>query len=246
MYADFSVASIIGIIPAIILLYNLLKKYERPYVEFALFDFSRVGLAFIVGLFAGVCVAIARYLFYDVVTTSEILEVVLLMLLFFPVFEELLKLIILNTKFFHRKFDTVFYGISLGTSIGLMAFVSLALIMLRTTNFESNPHLFGVLLLVAMDFIFINAFTGSVIAYGVQANKIWSHLFRAVLFSAINNFLLFPFYRALPGLMYPFLFFGFLYTIFTLYLVERKVIPSAIPEKVKKEIREWRQKHGGD
>ncbi|MCX8173658.1 MAG: hypothetical protein N3F63_03500 [Thermoplasmata archaeon] len=246
MYVDFSVASIIGIIPAIVLLYNLLKKYERPYVEFALFDFGRVGLAFIVGLFAGVVVGVARYVFYEVVTTSQIVEAVILMLLFFPFFEELLKLIILNTKFFHRKFDTVFYGISLGTSIGLMSFVSLALIMLRTTDLGSSPHLVGVLLLVAMNFIFINAFTGSVIAYGVQTGKIWGHLLRAVLFSAINNFLLFPFYRALPTLMYLFLVFALIYSLFTLYLVERKVIPSAIPDKVKKEIREWRKKHGGN
>lgn len=244
MQGDFSVASILGIIIAIILLYNLLKKYERPYVEFALFDFARVGLAFIVGLFAGVGVSIARYVFYDVVTTSEVLEAVLLMLLFFPLFEELLKLIVLNTKFFHRKFDTVFYGISLGTSIGLMCFVSLALIMLNTTDLGKSPHFIAVLLLLAVNFILVNAFTGSVIAYGVQANKLWSHLFRAVLFSAINNFLLFPFYRAIPVFNYLFLFFAFIYSVFTLYLVERNVIPSAIPEKVKKEIREWRQKHG--
>lgn len=244
MYVDFSVASIIGIIPAIVLLYNLLKKYEKPYVEFALFDFSRVGLAFIVGLFAGVVVGVARYVFYDVVTTSEIVEVVILMLIFFPFFEELLKLIILNTKFFHRKFDTVFYGISLGTSIGVMSFVSLAMIMLRTTDLGASPHLVGVLLLLAMDFIFINAFTGSVIAYGVQSRKIWRHLLRAVLFSAINNFLLFPFFRAIPTLMYLFLVIAFIYSIFTLYLVERRVIPSAIPDKIKKEIKEWRQSHG--
>ncbi|MEM3397229.1 MAG: hypothetical protein QW620_06510 [Thermoplasmata archaeon] len=246
MYVDFSVASIIGIIPAIVLLYNLLKKYERPYVEFALFDFGRVGLGFVVGLFVGVVVGVVRYVFYDVITTSTFVEPVILMLAFFPFFEELLKLIILNTKFFHRKFDTVFYGISLGTSIGLMSFVSLALIMLRSTDLGASPHLIGVLLLVAMNFIFINAFTGSVIGYGVQANKIWSHLVRAVLFSAINNFLLFPFFRAMPVLMYLFLIFAFVYSIFTLYLVERRVIPSAIPEQVKKEIREWRRKHGGN
>jgi len=246
MNVDFSIASIIGIIPAIVLLYNLLKKYERPYVEFALFDFSKVGLAFIIGLFAGVGVAIGRYVFYEVVTASEYVEAVILMLMFFPVFEEMLKLIILNTKFLRRKFDTVFYGISLGISIGLMDFISYAMIMLSTTNLSANPAIIGILLLTAMNFIFINAFTGAVIAYGVSVRKIWEHLVRAVIFNAINNFLLFAFFRAIPVWMYISLICAFVYALITLYLIERKVIPAAIPAEVKKEIVAWRRKHGTD
>ncbi|MGB9635857.1 MAG: hypothetical protein ACPL1Y_01225 [Thermoplasmata archaeon] len=241
MDLDFSIASIIGIIPAIVLLYNLLKKYEQPYVEYALFDFSRVGMGFIIGLFAGIVAAIGRYVFYEVITTSEWVELVIIMLLCFPFFEELLKLIILNTKFFRRKFDTVFYGISLGISIGLMTFISFAIFALSNTDIAASPAYIGILLLAAMNFIFINAFTGSLIAYGVYVQSIWAHLLRAVLFSAINNLLMFPFFRAIPNIMYLFLFFAFLYSIFAVYLIERKVIPSAIPEKIKKE---WRGKHG--
>ncbi len=101
-------------VPALLMMYYILRKYTYPAVEDPFFKDSTLFTLFAVGLIEGFVISA----FYTKMDMSNILIGVL-----FAVIQVLLILVVLNLKRFHRKSDSVFYGFSLGMGQGVgMAF----------------------------------------------------------------------------------------------------------------------------
>lgn len=114
MHFSMYVSAALVFVPALILMYQVLKKYTYPAVENPFFKDSTVFTLLAVGLIEGFIIA-AFYVKFDF---SNMLVGIL-----FAVIQVILILVILNLKRFHRKSDTVFYGFSLGLGQGIgMAF----------------------------------------------------------------------------------------------------------------------------
>ena len=155
----------LGIIPALILLYFGLKGYDELYKE------KTVFLTFVLGIVFGVISAVVRW--YSSPAVFLIIYIVL-----FAFFEQLIKTIVLNLKRLQAKKETVIYGLSLGLGFG--SSFTLFLVIL---GYEKSSDLSFVSLLTvgSLGFILFNAATSAYIGYGIYVKKLMKYLLIAIL-----------------------------------------------------------------
>ena len=173
MEAPVQAVLFLGIIPAMIILYISLKGYEKYYKEKTIF------IMFIIGIISGVMVAVIRYLINP-------FPYLIIYIVIFAFFEQLLKTIILNIGRFQGKKETVIYGLALGLGFG-SAFTPFLVI---TASAVTNDLTF--LLLVgfgSLGFIFFHAASTTYIGYGIYKFKLTKHLTIAILLQLPFNIL---------------------------------------------------------
>ena len=155
---------LIGIIPALIILYIGLKGYEGHFKDKLIF------LTFIVGIIIGFISAVI-----ELFTTREIGLIIYIIL--FPVLEQLSKTIVLNLGRFQEKQETTIYGLSLGLGFGSV-FTPAAIIM---GNFQDINAAFIAAIVGSFGIILFHAATGAIIGYGVYSHKLSTYLTFAIL-----------------------------------------------------------------
>ncbi|MGE4577221.1 MAG: hypothetical protein AB7D42_01660, partial [Candidatus Methanomethylophilaceae archaeon] len=109
MELTFGLAAVIGVAPAMIMMYAVLRKYTYPAVKNPFFSDPTFFKLFVVGLIAGTVLFSVYTYFWGNVMINAIM---------FSLLECLILLVVLNLKRFHRKSDTVFYGYGLGLGLG--------------------------------------------------------------------------------------------------------------------------------
>lgn len=139
----------LGIIPALILLYYGLRGWDEQYVEKTLF------IMFVLGIITGFIGSII-----EILTLSAGILIVVL----FPVLEQILKTMVLNLRRFHEKRSTVVYGLSFGLGFGSI-FTPVSLIF---ANVDPGSIFSVVSILIgSIGIIFLHGATGVLIGYGV-------------------------------------------------------------------------------
>ena len=161
----------LGIIPALILLFIGLKGYDGLYKEKTIF------LTFIIGIIFGVVAAVVR-----LVTRPPVFLIVYIII--FAFFEQLIKTIVLNIGRLHGKKETVIYGLSLGLGFGS----SFTPFLVIAGSMESTDLSFiSLIAFGSLGFIFFHAATSAYIGYGVYKNKLMKYLLIAILFQIPFN-----------------------------------------------------------
>lgn len=163
----------LGIIPALIILYIVLKGYEEYYKEKTIF------IMFIIGIISGVIVTIIRYLINP-------LPYLIVYIIIFAFFEQLFKTIVLNISRLQGKKETVIYGLALGLGFG-SAFTPFLII--TSTMVSSNTTFIFLIAFGSLGFIFFHAATTTYIGYGVYKFKLTKHLAIAILLQIPFNIL---------------------------------------------------------
>lgn len=155
----------LGLIPALILMYISLKGYDEIYKP------KTVYITFVIGIIAGFIALIIE--FYT-------REVGLLLIILFPVLEQLFKTIILNIGRLQRKRETTIYGLSLGLGFGSM-FIPFTII---SSSFLSGYDLLTISLTILGSFgiILLHGATGVCIGYGIYTGELLKYFIFAVLF----------------------------------------------------------------
>ena len=144
----------LGIIPALFLLFLGLKGFDGYYKDKIVF------LSFIIGIILGVISA-----------AMEILSLSLgiLIIVLFPILEQILKLIILNFSRLQKQKSTVIYGLSLGLGFGSV-FTPISIIL---ANFETDSIIIIASVIIgSFGIILLQAGTGIILGYGVFTGKI--------------------------------------------------------------------------
>ncbi len=229
------VAGAVGIGPALAILWHALRRFDYPLAPRTLFDDRRVFTLFAVGMVAGVVTGS----FLNVFLASTLLGLWLLLVLL-ALLEEAVKMVLLNLKRFQGRFDTTFYGLSLGagvasTWIAPQAYLTFVLIPAALTD----PLVWASLLLLSFGVAALNGTTGAVIGYGAAHGGGMSRLLEAILMriayaSAILSFFLFtgePLVAlAFPvaGLFLALLFYRYAY---------RSLLLGTLPVEVRRELR---------
>ncbi len=223
-----AVSSFIGFAPAIFLFYVILRQYEGFFKE------GKVFLFFLGGMMLGLVIAVFHM--YGGET--------LLVLVLFGVFEESVKLIILNMPRFHLKYYTVYYGAGLGLGIGSMQIVAISF-----KTFMGDPSSFGNALtligfiVLSFNFCLLHSSTGVMIGYGCAKEKVLNYFFRAVIFHGIYSVVLFFFLWTSGGLKYAWLLVATVIAVGMLFYVMRELLPKAVPqEMLQKKRREARRR----
>jgi len=233
----FSIAFIVGIGPAILLLWVSLRRFSYPLAPKSLFDDRKVFFAFAVGLAFG---AVSGSLTLAISTSGL---GIILPLIAVALFEESFKVVYLNRKGYRGRFDTTFYGVGLGVGSGatlVMASVFTNAGLLRSPDL---PILVGGLLLFALSLSAILASTGGLIGFGTSQSKVLGYFLRAFLvrFSHLAILLFFFLYQpgdnpaaAILSLAGSLVFAGIVYAF-----VYREILPETLPKDLRRELRRW-------
>jgi hypothetical protein len=154
----------LGIIPALILIYISINKYEGIYKHKTLF------LTFVFGIAAGFIAVLIEYASAGV----GLIYVIVL----FPVLEQLFKVIILNIGRLQRKRETTIYGLSLGLGFGAI-FTPFAII---ASNYQGSMDTLALTLIVLWSFsiILLHGATGVLLGYGIYIGELFKFFIMSI------------------------------------------------------------------
>ncbi len=204
---------LLGIIPALILMYVGLKGYEGNYKDKIIF------LTFIIGIVLG---------FFAAVVRSFTLPLMVVYVIIIAIFEQLLKTMILNIRRLQQKKEATIYGLSLGLGFG--AVFTPFLIVAAGSYVKSDVYVFSLITIGSLGIILFHGATGAFIGYGIYAGKLTKYLLAAVIIQLPFN-LIIDMTRFYSDTYFPVLQFGLVIygAIFFLYVV-KKIMPGILVE----------------
>jgi len=201
----------LGIIPALLLLYIVLKGYEGMYKD------KTVFLTFVVGIILGFIAAVVR----SFTLPGMIAYIVLL-----AFFEQLLKTIVLNMRRFQRKQETTIYGLSLGLGFGSV--FTPFLIVAGSASIVGDTTAFAAVAAGSLGIILFHAAIGVFIGYGIYEGKLLKFLFIAIGLQLPFNALM-DWSRFYPNVYFFYAQLALiLYGLFVFWYVVKKVMPQLL------------------
>ncbi|HEY5606496.1 MAG TPA: hypothetical protein VIL45_08275 [Thermoplasmata archaeon] len=233
---DFFVALLLGIGPALILLWTSLRRFDRPWVDHTLFDDRRVFGSLAVGLVFGVIASVLTLSLPRVDLTSSLVAIIVTFL-----FEEGFKLVYLNRRAYRGRFETTFYGVPLG--VGAAATAVVATVLWTALDVLYMVEGFVLLVLFSISLSLVNADTGAIIGFGASRGDTWRAYARAVLVRLAHGAFLFPF---LIGIENPWALLsvgtslGFALLLYV--YVYRVLLPGTLPDDLRRELRRERRR----
>lgn len=212
----------LGIIPALFFLYIALKGYEGYYKDKTIF------LTFITGIFFGIIAAIVRLIINP-------LPLMIIFIILFAFFEQLLKTIILNLGRMQFKKETTIYGLTLGLGFG-SSFTPF-LVIAGSLSGQTSTTFLILVAIGSFGFILFHAASGIFIGYGVFSGKMIKYLFIAIIlqvpFNAISDLTrIETIYNSFYYIIYQAAIIVYGSIIFIIAI--KKVMPKILEEKQKR------------
>ena len=230
---DFSVALVIGLAPALGIMYWSLRHYDAPFTQYRLFDDRRLFGGLAVGMMFG---AVAS--FVEVNAPSGFYGTIFALAAFL-VFEESFKMVWLNRKAYRGRFDTTFYGLAVGVGTASMLGVATILHYLSEGGADLyTPENLGLFPLNSLSLNLIQADTGAVIGFGASRGEtIWPFV-KAVLVRLAHALVLlafslgagepWEFVAVAASIAFALIIYHYVYTI---------LLPGTLPDDIRREMR---------
>ncbi len=175
------IAAVLVFVPALLMIYYLLKGYTYPAVEEPFFKDSTLFTLFAVGLIEGFIIS-AFYKFFITMWSN------ILVALAFAIIQQMAILVILNLKRFHGKSDTVFYGFSLGIGQGVGMAFGVTVTQLSTFTGLESVDLASWIFMIAFiaQQLLIMCSTGSTVGEGVARLRMGEFTMKGILACAFT------------------------------------------------------------
>lgn len=233
---DFLASMGLGVAPALGLLWFSLRRFDRPHVEFTLFDDRRVFGSLAVGMIFGVLASLLSLALprSDIVSSVAVVGGVFLV-------EELFKVVYLYRKGYRGRFDTTFYGVALGA--GAASTAAAATIYWSAEQILAAPELLATFAVFSLSLCLVNVDTGALIGFGAARGALWRSLGRAVGVRVVHAGFLFPFLLGTPNpwsAVSALTSTGFALIVF-LY-VYGELLPNSLPEDFRRRARRERRR----
>ncbi len=163
----FLAAGLLGLGPALALMFLAFRQYDHPHVEKALFSDGKLFGSFAVGMIMGTISAAAANLLLFV---GNDFTTVLLVLFLVAVFDEGFKLMYLNMKLLGGRFDLTFYGGAAGLAMGGTSAMAYAYLALQSAlGFTAVPFAFS--FTMALGLVGTEFFTGALLGSGAFSHR---------------------------------------------------------------------------
>ena len=178
----FGLAMVLGIGPALAMMYLIVRNYTYPKVEQPFFSDASFFLLFFVGLVAGSALFFAmRVLGF----ASNIIYMVLM-----SVIEVMAMVVIMNLKRFRGKSDSVFYGYALG--LGIASGMSMGIcysmaVLLGDIGLDAS---IVILFVIAITIVLIMGACGTNVGEGIARHRVMEFALQALLLLVAYNMLL--------------------------------------------------------
>lgn len=189
MELTFGLAAVIGIAPAMIMMYAVLRKYTYPAVKNPFFSDPTFFMLFVVGLIAGTVLFSAYTYFWGNVVINAIM---------FSLLECLILLVVLNLRKFHRKSDTVFYGYGLGLGLGATMSMGMTYYLLGLAGSIDAPGIV-ILVIMAVSKTMVLGAAGLTVGEAVAKTRIAEFTAQAVLVNMVFQLVLVPWFMYSGG-----------------------------------------------
>ncbi len=226
------VAGLLGIGPALAFLFHAMRRYDVPFVDKPLFDSSRLFMLFAGGMIFGGASAFMSFTFPP---ASDLL-ILLALLIGFALFEELFKFVVVNMKQFQLKFETTFYGLSLGVGVSSITMLMTSFILMPV-EFD-NATAYVAVALAAVYLISVcslHASTGSYIGYGSATGYVWNYFVQAMIARIAFAVMIIPFILGTNQVLSAIsMVVAAVFSILLYVHVYTRILPETLPDKEKK------------
>lgn len=180
----FGLAMVLGIGPALVLMYMVVRNYTFPKVEQPFFSDPTFFGLLVVGMVAG------AVLFFALVAMQITTNVVLMVI--FAVIEAMVMVVVMNLKRFRGKSDSIFYGyaLGLGMSCGLATgfCFTLSSVISEAGTFDASVI---VLIVMAVSFSLMLGACGTTVGEGIARHRVMEFALQAVIALIVFNVLLY-------------------------------------------------------
>lgn len=235
--------SLMGIIPAVVILYYLLKTYEQFITDTPIYGFFAGGL--VLGM-----VVFAVHALVDPMVIYVVELAILVFMIAFPVFEELVKYVIVYYKKYLGKFKTMYCGLALGLGFGATSIIGVAYrsFIEDPDLLIKDPIIIPTAIALSVAFVSLHATTGGLIGAGSALKIRWRMLGKATLFHIVFNIFLWWFWLSDLITRFVISLVLTLMSVMGLLYVQREVMPTILPTKLarrrKRGIRKARREKG--
>jgi hypothetical protein len=230
---DFSIALVLGIAPALAVLYWSIRGYDIPFTRYRLFDDRRLFGGFAVGLIFGSLAA-----FVEVNAPAGLAGTIAALAAFF-LFEESFKTVWLNRRTYRGRFDTTFYGVAVGVGIAAtLAVASVLSSIAASPTALSTPETLALLVLFCVSWSLVHADTGVLIGFGASRGETLRPLIKALLVRYAHGAILLAFFlgaeepwsliSAATSIVFAAVLYHYVYTV---------LLPATLPDDVRREMK---------
>ena len=230
---DFSAALALGLAPALALLYWSIRRFDIPFTRYRLFDDRRLFGGFAAGLIFGALAA-----FVEVNAPSGLAGTVAALAAFF-LFEESFKTVWLNRRAYRGRFDTTFYGVSVGVGVAAtLAVASVLSSVAASPAALSTPETLLLLALFCVTWSLVHGVTGVLIGFGAAHGETLRPLLKALLVRYAHGAILLAFFlgadepwsliAVATSIVFAAVLYHYVYTV---------LLPATLPDDVRREMK---------
>ncbi|MCK5291028.1 MAG: hypothetical protein KAR39_03305 [Thermoplasmata archaeon] len=226
------VAGLLGIGPALAFLFHAMRRYDVPFVDKPLFDSSRLFMLFAGGMIFGGASAFMSFTFPP---ASDLL-ILLALLIGFALFEELFKFVVVNLKQFQLKYETTFYGLSLGVGVSSITMLMTSFILMPVEFDNATAYVAVALAAVySISVCSLHASTGSYIGYGSATGYVWNYFVQAMIARIAFAVMIIPFILGTNQVLSAIsMVVAAVFSILLYVHVYTRILPETLPDKEKK------------
>jgi hypothetical protein len=233
-----SIGFFAGVLPAITLVFMTLKDYDE-YFEDKNFFFTMV-----IGLFAGIVSSVIYYwsLFY--LSVNLTLVVLISLIVGLAIYEMMIIMIVLLMKRFKAKYDITYYGVVFGGSFaGLLGMFSIYA-FLGINDLTQYAALSMGLLVITLPMMYISM--GAIMGFGIQKGELFMTSFKVIVLKSLFNimfiFWFIGFFAWKPYHGWEWMFFGFIFAAVAYYYSYTYILPSTLPDELRRHKRRMTRK----
>ena len=177
----FGLAMLLGIGPALILMYLGVRNYTYPKVEQPFFSDPTFFILLVVGMIAG------SVLFFAMRIMGFTTNIVYMVLM--AVIEVMAMVVVMNLKRFRGKSDSIFYGYALG--LGMSCGLATGIVFIVASAIETVDASVAVLVLMSVSFSLMLGAVGTTVGEGIARHRVMEFALQAAIPAIIFNILLY-------------------------------------------------------
>ncbi len=177
----FGLAMLLGIGPALILMYLGVRNYTYPKVEQPFFSDPTFFIMLVVGMIAG------SVLFFAMRVLGFSTNIVYMVLM--AVIEVMAMVVVMNLKRFRGKSDSIFYGYALG--LGMSCGLATGIVFLVASAIETIDASAVVLVILSVSFSLMLGAVGTTVGEGIARHRVMEFALQAAIPAIIFNILLY-------------------------------------------------------
>jgi hypothetical protein len=223
-----------GAVPALLLMFYMLRPFEGLYADRSTFN------SFVVGMAIGVGVGV-MHVAIDPFALLSIPLAILLFVIGFAIFDQFLRVVLWNSPRFSGKMETTFYSTAFGLGYASMLVALWFYRSFTHPDIEINSWVVAAYLAASFAFAVIHGSTGMLVGFGAAIGEVWRFGLLGVGMQSVLNFM---WYLALISSIYTpegvipvwemtviAMAIAAVYGFFVLRWTMNKVVPELLPKE---------------